>query len=184
MRSFATLMKQETTLIRADLKTPRAAAVAGILFSVLLMSGLILFRLSVHADPLETGLWLKTDSKTVAFGLNLIPFAGIAFLWFIGCIVKDFYTAGKKFARQRTIRFVLHGALAAIIALLLEGLFEYNFGDSEILTLFLTVVALGYRAIELRSTPLEPAAQISIAKHGEIVTSREEMFAHRRWLLN
>lgn len=65
-------------LIHAGLKTPRAAAVAGILFSVLLMSGLVLFRLSVHADPLETGLWLQTNSKTVALGLNLIPFAGIA----------------------------------------------------------------------------------------------------------
>jgi hypothetical protein len=38
-------MKQEATLIRARLKTPRAAAIAGILFSVLLITGLLLFRL-------------------------------------------------------------------------------------------------------------------------------------------
>jgi hypothetical protein len=30
-------MKQEASLIRAQLKTPRAAAIAGILFSVLLI---------------------------------------------------------------------------------------------------------------------------------------------------
>jgi hypothetical protein len=48
-------MKQEADLIRARLKTPRAAAIAGILFSVLLIAGLLLFRLSVRADPLEAG---------------------------------------------------------------------------------------------------------------------------------
>lgn len=81
-------MKQRATLIREGLKTPRAAAVAGILFSVFLIAGLVLFRLSVRADPLETGVWLKTNSNTVALGLNLIPFAGIAFLWFIG-VLRD-----------------------------------------------------------------------------------------------
>ena len=81
-------MKQEATLIRARLKTPRAAAIAGILFSVLLITGLLLFRLSVRADPLEAGAWLKTSSNRVALALNLVPFAGIAFLWFIG-VLRD-----------------------------------------------------------------------------------------------
>ena len=64
-------------MIRARLKTPRAAAIAGILFSVLLIMGLLLFRLSVRADSLETGAWLKTSSNKVALALNLVPFAGI-----------------------------------------------------------------------------------------------------------
>ena len=81
-------MKQEDTLIRARLKTPRAAAIAGVLFAVLLITCLVLFRLSVRADPLEAGAWLKTGSKTVALALNLVPFAGIAFLWFIG-VLRD-----------------------------------------------------------------------------------------------
>jgi hypothetical protein len=81
-------MKQEADLIRARLETPRAAAIAGILFSVLLIAGLFLFRLSVRADPLEAGAWLKTSSKTIAIALHLIPFAGIAFLWFIG-VLRD-----------------------------------------------------------------------------------------------
>jgi len=80
--------EQETDLIRARLKTPRAAAIAGILFSVLLIAGLLLFRLSVRADPLEAGAWLKTRSNTIALALNLVPFAGIAFLWFIG-VLRD-----------------------------------------------------------------------------------------------
>ena len=81
-------MKREPDLIRSRLETPRAAAIAGILFSVLLIAGLVLFRLSVRADPLEAGAWLKTSSKTIALALNLIPFAGIAFLWFIA-VLRD-----------------------------------------------------------------------------------------------
>ena len=81
-------MKREADLFRARLKTPRAAAIAGILFSVLLIAGLLLIRLSVRADPLEAGAWLKTSSNTIALGLHLVPFAGIAFLWFIG-VLRD-----------------------------------------------------------------------------------------------
>ncbi len=82
------MSRKETTSIRTRLKTPRAAAIAGILFSALLITSLFLFRLSVRADPLETGAWLKTNSETVAVALNLVPFAGIAFLWFIG-VLRD-----------------------------------------------------------------------------------------------
>src|SRR5258706_16046963 len=45
-------------------------------------------RRSVPADPLESGAWLATNARTVALALNLIPFAGIAFLWFIG-VLRD-----------------------------------------------------------------------------------------------
>ncbi len=75
-------------LVRARLKTPRAAAIAGILFSVLLIYSLWLLRLSIPADPLETGAWLATSAKRVSFALNLIPIAGIAFMWFIG-VLRD-----------------------------------------------------------------------------------------------
>ncbi len=64
-------MKKEATLSRVRLKTPRAAAISGILFSVLLITGLLLLRLSVRADPLETGTWLKISSNKVALALNL-----------------------------------------------------------------------------------------------------------------
>jgi hypothetical protein len=84
-------------LIRARLKTPRAAAIAGILFAVLLISGLALFRLLVRADPLETGAWLKTSSNRVALALNLVPFAGIAFLWFIGVLRDRLGDLGDRF---------------------------------------------------------------------------------------
>ena len=74
---------------RSALRTPRAAAVAGIAFSVLLISSLALLRISVPADPAVPGAWLTNwERAAVATGLNLIPFAGIAFLWFIG-VIRD-----------------------------------------------------------------------------------------------
>jgi hypothetical protein len=74
----------------SQLRTPRAAAVAGIIFSLLLISALVLLRISAPADPGKAGAWL-TDSSgrtAVAVSLNLVPFAGIAFLWFIG-VLRD-----------------------------------------------------------------------------------------------
>jgi hypothetical protein len=72
------------------LRTPRAAAVAGIVFSVLLISTLALLNLSVPADTATAGAWLNEPGRRTAIvvALNLVPFAGIAFLWFIG-VVRD-----------------------------------------------------------------------------------------------
>jgi len=81
-------MAATAALTSGSLRTPKAAAVAGIIFSVLLMAVLGLFRLSVPADPLDSGAWLAKDSGIVALALNLMPFAGIAFLWFIG-VLRD-----------------------------------------------------------------------------------------------
>jgi hypothetical protein len=84
----ASTMTEQRTLTRAGLKTPRAAAIAGMLFSVLLITAFWLLRSAVPADPQEPRAWLNTDSGNVALALNLIPFAGIAFLWFIG-VLRD-----------------------------------------------------------------------------------------------
>ena len=81
-------MSENIALTRSRLKTPKAAAIAGIAFSVLLITIFWLLRRSVPADPLDPGMWLATESKTVALALNLVPFAGVAFLWFIG-VLRD-----------------------------------------------------------------------------------------------
>ena len=77
---------EQSGLTRAQLRTPRAAAVAGILFSVLLLAVFLLMRLSVPADPHEPGAWLRGGVTYVALALNLVPFAGVAFLWFVGAL--------------------------------------------------------------------------------------------------
>jgi hypothetical protein len=75
---------------RTALRTPRAAAVAGIVFSVLLITALVLLRISVPRNPAVPGIWLSDSAHrtAVAVALNLVPFAGIAFLWFIG-VIRD-----------------------------------------------------------------------------------------------
>ena len=75
---------------RTALRTPRAAAVAGIVFSVLLITALVLLRISVPGNPAVPGAWLSNSGRrtAVTVALNLVPFAGIAFLWFIG-VIRD-----------------------------------------------------------------------------------------------
>ena len=69
------------------LTTPRAAAVAGIVFAVLMGSAYVLARLAIPADATKRE-WLVQRADLVKFGLGLVPFAGIAFLWFIG-VMRD-----------------------------------------------------------------------------------------------
>ena len=72
------------------LRTSQGAAIAGIIFGVLLITALVLLRVSVPARPEMAGAWLADPRRrtAVAVALNLIPFAGIAFLWFIG-VLRD-----------------------------------------------------------------------------------------------
>jgi hypothetical protein len=72
--------------VTRKLTTPRAAAVAGILFAVLLGASLYFIQVSISADEARDGSWLTTDRDRVAFGVLLIPFAGISFLWFMGVL--------------------------------------------------------------------------------------------------
>jgi hypothetical protein len=76
--------------VGAELRTPRAAAVAGIVFSVLLGGALVLVRLSIPSGEGAASQWLTESWRrtAVAVALNLVPFAGIAFLWFIG-VLRD-----------------------------------------------------------------------------------------------
>jgi hypothetical protein len=69
------MTSNQSGLTRAQLRTPRAAAIAGILFSPLLPAVFWLMRLSVPADPHEPGAWLKGGVTYVAIALNLVPFA-------------------------------------------------------------------------------------------------------------
>ena len=70
------------------LTTPRAAAIAGILFGVLFTACLVLFRSAIPADPTAGIEWIERGAQRITIALELVPFAGIAFLWFIG-VVRD-----------------------------------------------------------------------------------------------
>jgi len=70
------------------LTTPRAAAIAGILFSLLFTACLVLFRSAIPADPTAGIEWIERGAQRITIAFELVPFAGIAFLWFIG-VVRD-----------------------------------------------------------------------------------------------
>jgi len=67
---------------------PRIVAVSGIVFSTLYIASLLLLRLAVPADPTDPGAWLADPNfrAWVGIALNLLPFTGIAFLWFMGVL--------------------------------------------------------------------------------------------------
>lgn len=75
-------------LTRDQLRTPRVAAYAGILFAVLMGTSMGLIQQSIPlATPYDSG-WLDDRASQVQLAIALVPFAGIAFLWFMG-VVRD-----------------------------------------------------------------------------------------------
>ena len=71
-----------------QLTPPRAAAFAGIIFAVLMIASLGIVRITLPDDPAKPGIWLtdSTGRNAVRLALNLVPFAGVAFLWFMGVL--------------------------------------------------------------------------------------------------
>jgi len=81
-------MAEETErLVRRELRSPRSAAIAGIVFSILMMTTMILLSSIVIPDEFSRE-WLETRSNTIRLALGLVPFSGIAFLWFTG-VIRD-----------------------------------------------------------------------------------------------
>ncbi|MEU2490704.1 hypothetical protein [Streptomyces sp. NPDC007883] len=73
---------------RERLRTPRAAGLAGIVFAVLLAAAIVLMRLAIPEGAAEAGDdALSPDRRrAVRAALELVPFAGIFFLWFMGAL--------------------------------------------------------------------------------------------------
>ena len=66
-------------------------------------------------------------------------------LWMLLMILHDFFQALRRLPPGRSDeRFLLQGGIATVIGIMVSGLFEVNLGDSEVLTVFLVVVACGY----------------------------------------
>jgi len=75
---------------RRAIRSPRAAAIAGILFAVLFTFTIVLIRLSVPEELSGRVIagWSEGNIETIRLALTAVPFAGIAFLWFMG-VVRD-----------------------------------------------------------------------------------------------
>ncbi|MDF2561128.1 MAG: hypothetical protein K0R99_2574 [Microbacterium sp.] len=72
-----------------QMSSPRAAALAGVLFAFLFAAALVLMRTSLPDQRSIPADWPDDAAAArLTIGLSLVPFAGIAFLWFMG-VVRD-----------------------------------------------------------------------------------------------
>lgn len=97
-------------------RTRRSAAVAGIVFAVLLIVALVTMRVALAEGDIGA---IGTDSQQLSLirlSLNLVPFAGIAFLWFIG-VVRD--QLGD--VEDRLFSTVFLGSGLLFLAMLFQG---------------------------------------------------------------
>jgi hypothetical protein len=70
------------------LRTPRSAAFAGIAFALLALGALVAIHFAVPHEPANSGIAESPKRELLLVGLSLLPFAAVAFLWFIG-VVRD-----------------------------------------------------------------------------------------------
>lgn len=90
--------------------------------------------------------------------------AMLMLVWLLGKVIWDHGRALRHLPRgPGDERFLLHGAIAATIGVLVVSCFDLTLGDSEILGLYLAVVAIGYKAVEAaqrRSAATEPSGKL------------------------
>ena len=67
----------------------------------------------------------------------------IAWFWLIGMVLIDLIR-WKRHTMNLEEQFMIHGTIGIVISLFVAGMFEYNFGDSEIKMLFLVLITIPY----------------------------------------
>jgi hypothetical protein len=116
--------------IAGELRAPKSAAIAGILFALMLGTVIVMVSSAIPRDPAHPGAWITNASNrsSVAFAMNLIPFAGIAFLWFIGVIRNRLGDREDKFFATVFLGsgLLFVGILFTAAAVLGTALFVYS----------------------------------------------------------
>ncbi|WP_406366107.1 hypothetical protein [Streptomyces sp. NBC_01546] len=107
------------------LRTPRAAGTAGIAFALLLAAAIVLMRIAVPSGNAADAAIPSDRRWAVRVALEIIPFAGIFFLWFMGALrahageAEDRFVAtvflGSGFVFVSTL-FVASGAAGTVLA--------------------------------------------------------------------
>jgi hypothetical protein len=120
----------EPTGLAGELRAPRSAAIAGILFALMLGTVIVMLSAAIPRDPGNGGVWITNASSrsSVTFAINLIPFAGIAFLWFIGVIRNRLGDREDKFFATVFLGsgLLLVGILFTAAAVMGSALFVYS----------------------------------------------------------
>jgi hypothetical protein len=160
----------------SPLRTPRAAAVAGIIFSALMITALVLLRISAPAHAADAGAWLTDPQRraAVAIALNLVPFAGIAFLWFIG-VLRD--RIGEREDRFFATVFLGSGllfvAMLFVAAAVAGGLIanaSSSLPDGGTLALGRNITSSLLNVYAMRMAAVFTLTTVTIARRTEIVS--------------
>jgi hypothetical protein len=128
------MTETKISVTRKALKTPRSAAIAGIIFAVLYGASMVLLNVSLSQETAAGLGRTVADPRTVILALNLIPYAGIAFLWFIG-VIRDLLSESEDrlFATVFLGSGLLFLALTFIGAALAAGLLSASAIASSVL---------------------------------------------------
>jgi hypothetical protein len=129
-----------------QLTTPRAAALAGVVFALLFGAVIILVRTRMPEGIKDTGEWLKIDHSGITTAAVLMPFAGIAFLWFIG-VVRD----GFGRYEDRFFATVFMGSGILFLAMMFVG------------------IAVAAGLVATNNGVIDPAAHVEVIDFGKMV---------------
>jgi O-antigen ligase len=99
--------------------------------------------------PLPPGFYQHLHNFYLQFAAERGIPTLLMLIWMLLLIVYDFFLALRRLpAGPGDARFLLHGGIAAVIGIMVSGVFEVNLNDSAVLTVFLIVVGCGYVAVE------------------------------------
>jgi hypothetical protein len=129
-----------------QLTTPRAAALAGVVFALLFGAVIVLIRLRMPEGMKNSSAWLSSSHSGILIAAVLMPFAGISFLWFIG-VVRD----GFGRYEDRFFASVFLGSGILFLAMMFVA----------------TAIAAGLAATD--SGVIDPAAHVEVIDFGKMV---------------
>ena len=98
-------------------RSRRAAALAGIVFAVLLITAMTMMRIALSEGSLQSLQGDASRRALIRLSLNLVPFAGIAFLWFIGVVREQIGVV----VEDRLFSTVFLGSGLLFLAMLFQG---------------------------------------------------------------
>jgi O-antigen ligase len=99
--------------------------------------------------PLPPGFYEHLHNVYLQYAADRGVPTMLAMLWMLIQMPIDFWRGLRALPPGPSVRrFLLHGAVAVVLAVMVEGFVEYNLGDSEVLAMFLVATACGYLALE------------------------------------
>jgi hypothetical protein len=141
-----------------------------------MITALVLLRVSAPAHPGNPGAWLTDPQRRagVAIALNLVPFAGIAFLWFIG-VLRD--RVGEREDRFFATVFLGSGllfvAMLFVAAAVSGGLIanaSSGLPDGSTLALGRNITSSLLNVYAMRMAAVFTLTTVTIARRTEIVS--------------